>query len=114
VTFTYGPAWAAGTRCCGKPVGCTNMSDDCVMRHHPWKARNVADPPGIESDPDPADVPGGPAESATPGSRAQAPKPLESLPGTVVTADLTITGGLLLSAAAIGLAWWCWVLLGIT
>jgi len=32
-----GPAWARATTCCGKPVGCTNMSDQCRMRNHPWK-----------------------------------------------------------------------------
>jgi hypothetical protein len=35
--FHYGPAWAAGTQCCGKPQGCTNMSDQCVLKNHPWK-----------------------------------------------------------------------------
>lgn len=32
-----GPAWARGTRCCGKPVGCTNMGEGCRMLNHPWK-----------------------------------------------------------------------------
>lgn len=39
--FAFGPAWARGTLCCGKPVGCTNMSDQCVLRNHPWKRHNL-------------------------------------------------------------------------
>lgn len=39
--FAMGPAWTAGSQCCGKPVGCTNMSDQCSMTNHPWKQRNV-------------------------------------------------------------------------
>ena len=35
--FGLGPRWAWGGTCCGKPVGCTNMSDQCRMLNHPWK-----------------------------------------------------------------------------
>lgn len=35
--FGFGPAWARNTTCCGKPVGCTNMSGQCRMLNHPWK-----------------------------------------------------------------------------
>lgn len=35
--FHMGPAWVQGSQCCGKPVGCTNMSDQCRMLNHPWK-----------------------------------------------------------------------------
>lgn len=37
----YGPAWARNTTCCGKPIGCTNMSAQCLMRNHPWKQENA-------------------------------------------------------------------------
>ena len=37
VSFGLGPAWARNTQCCGKPVGCTNMSGQCRMLGHPWK-----------------------------------------------------------------------------
>jgi len=37
VSFTFGPEWARDTGCCGKPIGCTNMSPACLMRGHPWK-----------------------------------------------------------------------------
>ena len=46
----YGPAWARHTTCCGKPVGCTNMSAQCLMRNHPWKQRNVQPPAADDSD----------------------------------------------------------------
>lgn len=36
--FEFGPAWS-GNRCCGKPVGCTNVSSGCQMLNHPWKRR---------------------------------------------------------------------------
>lgn len=39
-TPDFGRAWAVNTTCCSKPVGCTNMSDQCLMRNHPWKRRN--------------------------------------------------------------------------
>lgn len=37
MSFGFGPEWARGTACCGKPVGCTNMSGQCRMLGHPWK-----------------------------------------------------------------------------
>ncbi len=37
MSFGFGPEWARGTTCCGKPVGCTNMSGQCRMLGHPWK-----------------------------------------------------------------------------
>lgn len=47
-TPDFGRAWAIHTTCCSKPVGCTNMSDQCLMRRHPWKQRN--NPPPAEPD----------------------------------------------------------------
>ncbi len=35
--FGLGPAWAWDTQCCGKPVGCTNVSSQCRMQGHLWK-----------------------------------------------------------------------------
>ena len=37
MSFFLGPEWARATTCCGKPRGCTNMSDQCRMLNHPWK-----------------------------------------------------------------------------
>jgi hypothetical protein len=37
--FGFGPAWSRGSGCCGKPRGCTNMSENCLCRNHPWKKR---------------------------------------------------------------------------
>ena len=50
-----GPAWARDTACCGKPTGCTNMSDQCRMLNHPWKrwhreTYGPPDPAGSEND----------------------------------------------------------------
>ena len=47
-----GPAWARATQCCGKPVGCTNMSEQCRMTGHPWKRwhREEFGPPCPECD----------------------------------------------------------------
>lgn len=44
-TPDFGRAWAVNTTCCSKPVGCTNMSGQCLMRNHPWKRRNNTTPP---------------------------------------------------------------------
>lgn len=41
--FRLGPSYVALT-CCGKPVGCTNTSEACTMRLHPWK-RTTCPPP---------------------------------------------------------------------
>jgi hypothetical protein len=42
--FHLGPAWVGDADCCGKPVGCTNVGDGCLLRNHPWKRRNVRSP----------------------------------------------------------------------
>jgi hypothetical protein len=39
----FGPDWASDTGCCGKPVGCTNLTEACLMRRHWWKRRHAGE-----------------------------------------------------------------------
>ncbi len=34
-----GVRFGFGGTCCRKPVGCTNMSDQCIMKNHKWKRK---------------------------------------------------------------------------
>jgi hypothetical protein len=55
--FAFGPAWARDTGCCGKPVGCTNMTGACLMRRHWWKQRYAQVPGWDDPDGGPRDEP---------------------------------------------------------
>lgn len=78
MSFTFGPAWARSTGCCGKPAGCTNTGLACLMRGHPWKRRHAV------TTPQPVSFRAGRAEQAT--------------AAAVVATPSVITGGVTLLA----------------
>ncbi len=88
MSFGFGPEWARDTGCCGKPVGCTNMSPACLMRGHPWKRRHAMAtsrrnwPVMFRAGAAPAELPPPPGPLA-------AAHPAVILPGITLLADIS-------------------------